>query len=89
MNPHPSCLAEKVPAEYANMWVAWDRNQTRIVASGATFDEAKRAAAAKGHRAIILTKVAPAPHRGRRSLPVVYAVAVFISQVAPLLTGSS
>ncbi|MCX7427256.1 MAG: hypothetical protein NTW96_16710 [Planctomycetia bacterium] len=89
MSHTPSCRAERVPAEFANLWVAWDRNQTRIVASGPTFDEAKRAAAATGHRAIILAKVAPAPRRGGRSLSVVYAVAVFMAQVAPLLTASS
>jgi hypothetical protein len=46
-----------VPREYSGKWIAWDFNRTRIVASGATFDEAKQAAKAAGEIRPILAKV--------------------------------
>jgi len=37
-----------VPIEYAGLWIAWNREATRIVASGRTLDDAIRAAEAAG-----------------------------------------
>jgi hypothetical protein len=45
------------PGEYAGRWVAWDSAETRVVASGPTFAEAVRAAAAAGEPAPVVAKV--------------------------------
>ena len=39
------------------MWVAWDNGETRVVASGQTFGEVVRAAAAAGEPAPVVAKV--------------------------------
>jgi len=69
----------EVPPELAGQWIAWNRDQTRIVGCGNTFEEAKQRAAEAGECAVFLAK-APAGKRwlghGRR---VLYMVAVFIS----------
>jgi hypothetical protein len=48
-----------VPLEYAGFWIAWDRDHTRIVASGQTIDATYHAAVAAGEPEPILAK---APH---------------------------
>jgi len=48
--------APVVPLEYAGRWIAWDRDHTRIVASGPTFDAAYQAAIAAGEPEPILGK---------------------------------
>jgi hypothetical protein len=48
--------APVVPKKYAGQWIAWDRARTTIVASGRTFDDARRAAEAAGESAPILAK---------------------------------
>jgi hypothetical protein len=48
--------APVVPRKYAGQWIAWNRDRTAIVASGRTFDEARRAAEAAGEAAPILAK---------------------------------
>jgi hypothetical protein len=45
-----------VPRKYAGQWIAWNRAQTAVVASGRTFDEARRAAEAAGEPNPILAK---------------------------------
>lgn len=69
----------EVPPEMAGQWIAWNREQTKIVGCGATFEEAKQRAAEAGESAVFLAK-APSGQRwlghGRR---VLYMVAVFIS----------
>jgi hypothetical protein len=45
-----------VPLEYAGLWIAWDRDHTRIVASGPTIDGAHEAAMAGGELQPILGK---------------------------------
>jgi hypothetical protein len=49
-------LPEKpiVPLEYAGLWIAWNRDHTRIVASGQTIDAAFEAAIASGEAEPIL-----------------------------------
>ncbi len=48
-----------VPKRYAGQWIAWDQEQTRIVSSGSTYDEAYEAAIAAGEQHPLLAK-APA-----------------------------
>jgi hypothetical protein len=70
----------RVPREYAGRWVAWDRDQTRIVASGDSFDEAKIAASAAGESSVLMARV-PARSAMRFGRPLLYTVAVFISNM--------
>jgi hypothetical protein len=48
--------APVVPLEYAGLWIAWNRDLTRIVASASTFDEAHDAAVAAGEPRPVLGK---------------------------------
>ncbi len=50
-----------VPIEYAGKWIAWNQQETRIVASGHTFQEAAEAAAAAGEKFPVFAK-APKAH---------------------------
>jgi hypothetical protein len=43
-----------VPLEYAGLWIAWDRDHIRIVASGQTIEAAFEAAIAAGEPEPIL-----------------------------------
>jgi hypothetical protein len=45
-----------VPIKYAGQWIAWDHEETRIVASGRTFAEAKAAAEQAGESKPVLVK---------------------------------
>jgi hypothetical protein len=45
-----------VPIEYAGKWIAWDFNETRIIASGRSYEETLRAAKATGEPRPILAK---------------------------------
>ena len=45
-----------VPKKYAGKWIAWDQGQTRIVASGVTYDEAYQAALDAGEKRPLLAK---------------------------------
>ena len=53
----PSPPAVVVPIEYAGQWIAWNRDKTRIVASGPTLEEAVRAAKAAGEMQPSFAKV--------------------------------
>ncbi len=57
-----------VPRIYAGQWIAWDRRQTRIVASGRTFAEAEERAGAAGESDPVMAKAPKADVRfvGRR-----------------------
>jgi hypothetical protein len=46
-----------VPIEYAGLWIAWNHDSTRIVASGCTVEEALRAAVAVGEKEPFLEKI--------------------------------
>ena len=48
--------APVVPLEYAGLWIAWDRDHTRIVASGRTIEAAFEAAIAAGEPEPILAR---------------------------------
>jgi hypothetical protein len=79
---HPARRSQPtVPRELSGKWVAWDRDQTRIISSGDTFEEAKEAAVAAGESAIFMARV-PARHRLRFGRPMLYMVAVFIAHMA-------
>jgi hypothetical protein len=52
-----------VPRQYAGLWIAWDQAQTRIVARGRTFAEAKAAAKAAGEPDALLAKAPKADVR--------------------------
>lgn len=45
-----------VPIEYAGRWIAWNRQRTKIVATGATLPEARQAAQAAGETAAVFAK---------------------------------
>ena len=45
-----------VPKQYAGQWVAWNKDRSEIIASGRTFEEARRAAEAAGESKPILAK---------------------------------
>ena len=75
-----------VSPEYAGLWIAWDRDQKRMVGSGHTFEEAKQAAADAGESSVILAK-APAKSLLRRARRWSQVVAVFISLV-PTMSSS-
>jgi hypothetical protein len=45
-----------VPLEYAGLWIAWNHEGTRIIASGRTIDEAAEGAAAAGETRPVFAK---------------------------------
>lgn len=45
-----------VPKEYSGKWIAWNFERTKIIASGRTWLETKRAAEATGEKRPILAK---------------------------------
>lgn len=69
-----------IPAEPTGRWIAWDRQQTQVVATGNTFDEAKQAAAKAGHCAILLAKADSPRNAACPGHRPPYMVAVFASQ---------
>jgi len=46
-----------VPKKYAGQWIAWNHQQTRIIAAGKTFAAAQQAAVNKGETNPLLDKV--------------------------------
>ena len=46
----------RVPRQYCGQWIAWNREQSRIVASGSTLQSALDAATALGELQPLLTK---------------------------------
>ena len=69
----------QVPAELAGRWVAMTRDQSRILGSGETFEEAKSVAGAAGESAVLLARVGAIRHWWQWGQPLVYVVAVYIS----------
>ena len=62
--------------KYAGQWVAWNRQEDRIISTGRTFEEAKQGAALAGEQSVLLTK---ASDRSSRRPHWLCAVAVFIA----------
>jgi hypothetical protein len=52
----PNQLPPIVPKKYAGKWIAWDFAQTKIIASGRTFEETHKAAKATGESRPVLVK---------------------------------
>ena len=52
-----------VPIEFAGKWVAWNADETKIIASGDSYDEAFDAAHAAGECDPVLAKVPRADQR--------------------------
>ncbi len=69
----------QVPAELAGKWVAMTRDQSRILGSGETFEEAKSVAGAAGESSVLLGRVGAIRHWCQWGRPLVYVVAVYIS----------
>jgi hypothetical protein len=46
-----------IPVEYAGKWIAWDHEQTKIVASGRTLAEAMEAAKLAGEKDPVMHKI--------------------------------
>ena len=46
-----------VPRKYAGKWIAWDRDATKIIASGESRESVERDAKATGEEKPIVTKV--------------------------------
>lgn len=53
----------RVPSHYCGQWIAWNREQTQIVASGPTLPSARAAAITAGESQPILTKAPDAKVR--------------------------
>jgi hypothetical protein len=68
--------ASRLLHKYAGQWVAWNRQQDRVIATGRTFEEAKQSAAATGECSVVLKK---ASRKGSARPHWLYAVAVFIA----------
>ena len=62
---------------YTGRWVAWNREQTRIVASGDTFEALKSEAAERGEHSILVAHV---PQKRNWHLLRVFAVFIAFSQ---------
>ncbi len=52
-----------VPLEYCGKWIAWDFDETKIIASGLSYAETKRAAQATGEDRPVLVKAPQANAR--------------------------
>ena len=50
-------LRPPAPAEFAGKWVAWDREETRIIASGTYLQEVRAKARAQGETDPLFEKV--------------------------------
>ncbi len=52
-----------VPIEYCGKWIAWDFEETKIIASGRSYAETKEAAQATGENRPVLVKAPQADAR--------------------------
>jgi hypothetical protein len=57
MAPKSLKVPPLVPRKFAGQWIAWDHEQTRIIANASTFGEARQAAFEKGEPSPVLAKV--------------------------------
>ena len=76
-------ISSSVARKYTGAWVAWNRDQTKIVGSGPTFDEAKRAAARGGETSVISGRIPTSRSWLQKSRRLIHMVAVFVS-LAPV-----
>ena len=54
---------DPVPLEYCGKWIAWSHDRTKIVASGHTYGETRKAAETVGEPRAYLTKAPAAATR--------------------------
>ena len=52
-----------VSIEYCGKWIAWDFDETKIIASGPSYAETKKAAQARGEERPVLVKAPQADAR--------------------------
>jgi hypothetical protein len=57
MTPNNEDLRTSVLRTYGGQWVAWNQEQTKVVASGRTFEEVNAAAEATGERRPLFEKI--------------------------------
>jgi hypothetical protein len=69
--------------QHAGKWVAWDRQQTHVVASAETFEQVKSAAAQAGERSVLVAKIPARASWFQRSHKLLYVFAVFIALGQP------
>ena len=58
MQPPPT-----VPIEHCGKWIAWDFDETKIIATGQSYEETKKAAQATGEQRPVLVKAPQADAR--------------------------
>ena len=63
MDQPPVKQPPRVPSQYSGQWIAWNHEQSRIVASGPTLQAALDAAIAAGELQPLLTKAPDARTR--------------------------
>ena len=63
MDQPPVKKPPRVPRQYCGQWIAWNREHSRIVASGPTLQSALEAAIASGELQPLLTKAPDARTR--------------------------
>jgi len=63
MDQPPVKQPPRVPSQYCGQWIAWNHEQSRIVASGPTLQSALEAAIALGELQPLLTKAPEARTR--------------------------
>jgi hypothetical protein len=56
-------LLTTVPIEFSGQWIAWNFEETKILASGATYAEAKKSAELTGEDRPVLVKAPQADAR--------------------------
>jgi hypothetical protein len=69
---------------YAGRWIAWNREQTQIVAEGTTFDAVKAAAVANGEQSVLVGHVPTEWNTRIPSCRWLHVFAVFIALAQPL-----
>jgi hypothetical protein len=69
---------------HAGRWIAWNRQQTHIVATGQTFGAVKAAAAANGEHSVLVAQVPTEYNSQTRSSQWLHVFAVFIALAQPL-----
>src|SRR5438552_622027 len=83
--PQPSGPSSLWPGEYAGRWVAWDHEETRVIASGQTFAEVMQAAASAGERAPVVAKVPSAEQLPFQVHPLIVAAQQAFDRALPQL----
>ena len=73
---------EIISRDLAGKWVAWNREQTKIISAADTFDEAKQLAADLGWREVVIGRVPSLSNWRRSGCRLICVAAVFIAQMS-------